>query len=332
METKKRKKITGKKVGFTIFMALDIALIVFLYLRGNVSNATTKTTTNVSEETVSTRTITNTLTGSGQISSATTENLSLSTSKYFKTMCIEEDEYVAEGENILEYSNGTYLTAPYDLVVESYSVPTTGSICTSSNYVKVESLDDLYMTLSIDESEIGSVKVGQSASITVNANENTKYTGTITKINQLGTYASSGSTFTATIKIENDGNIKIGMSASCTITLEEKTSVVAVPIEAVQTKNDEKYVVVVNSDGSTSNVDVTTGISDDSYVEITSGLSGGETIQMKTTTTQSTGTSSSKSSKSSTTKGASSSLGGFSGGPSSSTQGGSMPSGGGMPN
>lgn len=329
MEKNKKKRITGKKVGFTIFMILDITIIVLLYLRGNTANASTKTTTNISEETVNTRTITNTLTGSGQISSATTESLSLSTSKYFKTMCVEEDEYVEKGGNILEYSNGTYLTAPYNLVVTSYSVPSTGSICTSSNYVKVESLDDLYMTLSIDESEIGSVKVGQTASITVNANEDTKYTGTITKINQLGTYASSGSTFTATIKIENDGNVKIGMSASCTITLDKKENVIAVPIAAVQTKEDEKYVVVVNTDNSTSNVTVTTGISDDSYVEITSGLSGGEKIQMKTTTTQSTGTSSSKSTKSSSSATGMGAMGSSSGGPSGS-QGG-MPSGG-MPN
>ncbi len=231
-------------------------------------------------------------------------------------MCVEEDEYVAEGGNILQYSNGTYLTAPYNLVVESYSVPETGSKCTSSNYIKVQSLDDLYMTLSIDESEIKSVKIGQTAQITVNANESKKYTGTITKINQIGTYASSGSSFTSTISIKNDGNIKIGMSASCTVTLEEKENVMAVSIGAIQTKDSQKYVVVVNSDGSTKNVNVETGISDDSYVEITSGLDGTETIQKTTTTTQSTGVKSSSSNYSSSNRG---SFGG-----SSSMQGGSQ--------
>ena len=312
----KNMKPKTKKICFTIFMILDIALIIYLYIRGNNALSTTSlTTTDVSETTVGTRTITKTLTASGQVASGTTEQLTLTTTKYFKTMCVEEDEYVEEGENILQYSDGTYLTAPYDLVVSSYSVPDTGSICTSSNYIEVQSLEDLYMTLSIDESEIGSVKVGQTAEVTINANEDTTYTGTITKINEIGTYSSSGSSFTATMSIENDGNIKIGMSASCTITLEEATDVIAVPIEAVQTKDSQKYVIVVNSDGSTSEVNVETGISDDSYVEITSGLSGGETIQMTSTTTQSTGTSSSSSDSSS---------GGMSGG----TQGGGMQGGG----
>src|SRR5574344_795412 len=103
-------KTKTKKILFAIFIILDIALIIFLYLRGNKKQTTSNTTTTVTEATVSKRTITKELTASGQISSATTESLSLSTSKYFKTMCVEEDEYVEKGGNILEYSNGTYLT------------------------------------------------------------------------------------------------------------------------------------------------------------------------------------------------------------------------------
>lgn len=321
-----KKKISPKekRALFIIFIILDISLIIYLYLRGNTSLAASNTTTTVTEETVTTRTITNELTSSGEVLSNTEEELTLSTSKYFLTMCVEEGEYVESGENILEYSNGTYLTAPYNLVVESYSVPKTGAICTSSNYIKVESLDDLYMTISVDESEIGSVKVGQEAKITVNANEDITYTGSISKINQIGTYSSSGSSYKVTIKITNDGNIKIGMSASCTVTLEKKENVIAVPIEAVQTKDDEKYVIVVNNDKTTSNVTVTTGISDDSYVEITSGLSGNETIQMTSTTTQSTSTSSSSSSSQSSSFGGSSTTRGMSGNmPSGGMQGGS---------
>ena len=289
----KPKTIT-KKILFSIFIILDIALIIFLYIRGNKAQSTSNTTTTVSEATVSTKTITKELTASGQIESAVTEDLSLSTSKYFKNMCVEDDEYVAKGDNILEYTNGTYLTAPYNLVVSSYTVPETGSICTSTNSVKVESLDDIYMTLSVDESELSSVKVGQTASITINANEDEKYTGTVTKIDEIGTYAASGSSFTAKISIANDGNIKIGMSASATLTLDKKENVLAIPIQAVQTKDNQKYVVVLNDDKSTKDVNITTGISDDSYVEVTSGLTSGETIQMTTTTAQSSGTSSSK--------------------------------------
>ena len=77
------------------------------------------------------------------------------------------------------------------------------------------------------------------------------------------------------------------MSVSCTINIKEVTDVIAVPINAVQTNGDKKYVIVVENN-ETKEVEIQTGISDDEYVEVTSGLNGGETIQVVTTTKQST--------------------------------------------
>lgn len=62
---------------------------------------------------VGTQTIENTLSSSGQISTNLTENLELNTYRYFKEIYVEENDFVAEWENILKYTNGTYLTAPY---------------------------------------------------------------------------------------------------------------------------------------------------------------------------------------------------------------------------
>ena len=78
------------------------------------------------------------------------------------------------------------------------------------------------------------------------------------------------------MSLENDGNIKIGMSVSCVINIDELTDVLAVPINSVQ----------IN--GETKEVDITTGISNDEYVQVLSGLQGGETIQVVTTTKQNT--------------------------------------------
>lgn len=285
MKTKQNKK--RRVIIICSFMA--IALIVAIAFSINISNSNKKesdnsSTTKLVETKVSTQTIQKTLTASGEVKASSEENLSLDTSKYFSTMCVEEGDRVLKGENILKYTNGTYLTAPYDLVVDSYSVPTSGSVCTSSNYVKVENTETLNMKLSINESEIALVKTGQNATININAVENKTYTGTITKIDSIGTYSSSGSTFSATIEFENDGNIRIGMSASCTVVLEEAKDCIAVPISAIQTNGSKKYVIVVKDNGETEDVDVETGISNDSYVQILSGLSGDETIKMLETT------------------------------------------------
>jgi HlyD family secretion protein len=151
--------------------------------------------------------------------------------------------------------------------------------------VQVENIENMTMSLSISENDISKVEKGQEVTIEVTAIEDKTYTGTIKSVSDAGTYSSSGTTFDAVVEFENDGNIKPGMSASCEITLEKAEDCVAIPITAVQTKDNQKYVVVVNSNGETENVNIETGISNDSYVQIISGLSGGETIQSVETVT-----------------------------------------------
>ena len=80
-------------------------------------------------------------------------------------LCIENDDTVKEGENILEYTDGTYLVAPYDCVISGISVPGTDEKCITSNYIEIKSLKELQITLSISENEIQDVEEGQEVNI-----------------------------------------------------------------------------------------------------------------------------------------------------------------------
>lgn len=100
---------------------------------------TSSTSTTIEEVTVGTQNIKKTLTSSGEIKTANTEKLAISTSYYFETMCVEEDDTVKKGENILKYSNGTYLVAPYDCVITEINIPETSVKCTNEHYVKIAS-------------------------------------------------------------------------------------------------------------------------------------------------------------------------------------------------
>jgi hypothetical protein len=252
-----------------------------------------KTKTVITEKTVSTQDIKKTLTGSGQASAKTIEELELDTSKYFSAMCVEEDDTVLEGENILEYTDGTYLTAPYDLVVGTINVPETEYICTSSNYIEVYDLTTLQTSIQVSENEISDVEKGQEVEITLTANERKAYTGSITKIDGIGSYSSSGTTFTATIEFENDGDVKLGMSLSCTVILEEEKDVICVPIEAVYENEDgEEYVNKINDDGTVEKTIIETGIADDNYVQVISGLELNDKVQIITEITESSASSS----------------------------------------
>ena len=154
-----------KKILIIILIILLTGGAFFVGWQVGLNTEESKTKTIITEETVSKHDIKKTLTSSGQVSAKTTEKLELTTTKYFKAMCVEDDDTVLGGENILEYTNGTYLTAPYDLVIENISVPDTESKCTSSNYVEVSNLTTLQTTISISENEIGELKKGQEVEI-----------------------------------------------------------------------------------------------------------------------------------------------------------------------
>lgn len=289
MRTKVKRLLKKTKKYIILITIIIVLCLISFYIGKRVGLNTDTSTSNTSIEDVkvSRQTIKKTLTSSGQIEASNTEKLSLNTSYYYNSILVETDDVVKKGEKIVKYSNGKYLTAPYDLVIKSTSLPSKGKKATSSNYIEVSNISGVIVNISINESEIPNIKTGDEVEIVLTSDSSKKYVGEISKISSVGTYSSSGSTFAAIVSLENDGNIKIGMSVSCTINIEEHTDVLSVPIGAVQINGDRRYVVVVE-DGKTKEVDVTTGLSDDNYVEIKSGLTTNDTVRVVTVTKQNT--------------------------------------------
>ncbi len=277
----------NKKIKILFLIALLVISIGYItYSNYNKTNSVTKKiTTETKEATAEIREIVQTLTAPGEVKSEKEEKLSLITTYYYSTMCAEKNEIIKEGSNILKYTNGKYLTAPYDCIITDYYVPTVGAICTSSHYINISSIEDLYMDINISESELSRVSVGQDVSIVVNYDETKEYSGTITKINETGTYKNGNTTFATIASLKNDANLKIGMSATCTVVIEKYENLLCVPIEAISIEGNERYITIKTIDGSEKRV-VETGKSDANYVEIKSGISEGEIVTYSIQTTE----------------------------------------------
>ena len=276
-----------KKIKIIIILILFVTSIGYIiYSNYNENDGVVKTITTQENETIAERrNIIQTLTAPGEVKSGKEEKLFLSTSYYYSTMCAEKNEVIRKGSNILKYTNGKYIVAPYDCVITEYYVPKVNTKATSSNYINISSIEDLYMDINISEEELSKVSVGQEVSIVVNYDENKTYTGTISKINETGTYSNGNTTFAAIASLKNDNNLKLGMSATCTVVIEKHEGLLCVPIEAVTIEDNERYVMVKAENGEEKRV-VETGKSDANYVEIKSGISEGETVLYKTQTTE----------------------------------------------
>lgn len=279
-----------KKIIIIIILIIVFIIETILYINpnfiDNIKNTenTSSEETNKAEVAAEIKTIMNTISKTGEIKSNTEENLNLHTSYYLSESYVQENEYIAKGENILKYTNGTYLTAPYNLVVTSLSLPDVGSIFTSKHSISVKGTDTLQTTLTVDEDNLDIVYVGQEAQITISALNNKIYTGYVTNISTTASYSSNGSKFTVTVEFENDGEILVGMTGKTEVILEKAENVVAVPVEAVETENKISYVKVINADKIAEQVQVETGISNDAYIEIKSGVKEGDILQITETT------------------------------------------------
>ncbi len=272
-----------------ILLIIVIVGLICFFVGKNIGLNTdiTSSNTTVEDVKVEKQTISKTITSNGSIESYSSEKLELSTSYYYDSLYVEEDDIVKKGDKILKYTNGKYLYAPYDLVISKISVPNTNSKASTNNYIQVERIDKLKVNMNISETEISNIKLGTNVSIKLNADSSKNYSGEVTKINSIGTYSSSGTTFEVEVTIVNDSSIKIGMSVSCTISIDEIQDALVVPVNAVQINGDRRYVIVVNGKEK-KEVDVTTGLSNDKYVEIKSGLTEGEIVRVVTITKQNT--------------------------------------------
>lgn len=157
---------------------------------------------------------TTTLSSNSEIKSALTENIELHTTYYLSEVYVEENQFVEKGGNILKYTNGTYLTAPYDCYITELNIPETKGQCLNSHYIQVESKNMLSVSMQVDETQISKVNIGKETTIEVTA-INKKYTGYVTNV---GSIASNGK-FEVTIEFENDGNIMVGMTSKIEITI-----------------------------------------------------------------------------------------------------------------
>lgn len=188
-----------------------------------------------------------------------------------------------------------------------------------SSAIVIDDLSNMKASVSLNEVDAASVKEGQSATMTFDAIDGLTLTGKVESISAVGTESSGVVTYPAIITFDSlDSSLKPEMSLTAIITTEVKQDVLMVPNAAVKTSGDSSYVLVMKN-GTPEKQTVEVGIANDTYTEIVSGVSEGESVVIQTiTSSSSSSTSSSSNSKSSN----SSSLNGLTGG-------GGPPSGGG---
>lgn len=188
----------------------------------------------------------------------------------------------------------------------------------STPLMTIADMTTINIEVNVDETEIASVDVGQEAKVKVDALGEKEVKAVVTQKNPLAIAKSDtqgglsnrvnvqeAKEFKVTLELrdmtdEVKMKLRPGMSATATITTKTKSNVIAVPLQAIVEKapaapspgpsiassaptpaekpKDQKGVYILDKDGKVKFVEVTTGITGESDIEIVSGLTAGSEV------------------------------------------------------
>lgn len=140
----------------------------------------------------------------------------------------------------------------------------------------------LKASVAVNEVDIANVSIGQKAMMTFDAMDGLTVSGKVEKIDALGTETQGVVTYDVTIAFDTlDAKIKPQMSVTASIISDVKQDVVIVPSSAVKSESGSSYVEVMAGDSPVKRT-VTTGASNNTETEITSGVNAGDKVVTQT--------------------------------------------------
>ena len=174
------------------------------------------------------------------------------------------------------------LVASFDGTVAAIAIGVGDVVSAATPAITLLTPDALEVELTLGETDLPSMKVGQQGVIIFDAIQEKAYQLTVTEIGLAPTTQQGVVTYLATAQLTDfDPNADVrpapGMSGSAVIVTQEKTNVLAVPNRAIR-RQGQNQIVDVMIDGKLETRTVRTGISDVEKTEILSGLKAGDLV------------------------------------------------------
>lgn len=256
-------------------------------LFGSKTNAKAQSQSQIRTAAVQRGTLNVKVSGPGTVQPVTSEDItSPIDNNSIAAVNVTAGQSVTAGAPLITFTDGsTPIYAPVNGVITSVSVIPGQRVTSGMVVAHISNYNDLQTVLAIDELDIAKIQVGQAVSITVNSFPGKTFTGKVTSIANEGTSTNGVSTFNVTVHIDTPAGLKVGMDTEGSIVTVSKANALYVPIDAVHVSNNKKYVVVATSGSDNQNVltkkqVVQTGLANEDNVEITQGLSEGQTVEL----------------------------------------------------
>jgi len=174
------------------------------------------------------------------------------------------------------------LVTPIGGIVTHIDTPIAGvNIMPTTAVFSVVDPTSLVFEATVDETDVGSLSLGQKATITLDAFPDSSFSGVISYISYTSVLSSGGATvFPVKISFDTGGNIRIGLNGDVSIETDRSEGALTIPTEALREENDEIF-VYKKTDGKYAKTKIVTGLKNEDDIIVTEGLAEGDAVVTK---------------------------------------------------
>jgi len=193
---------------------------------------------------------------------------------------------VTSAQAALADANATQLVidllAPIDGTVLKVNA-TVGEDVGTASIITIADLAKPMLQVYLDETDFDKAIVGYNAEVTFDAYPDDLFTGLVVQVDPSLSSSQGASLVSLLVQLDllaldQPKRLPLGMSATVDIIAGRATDALLVPVEAVRDLGDDTYAVFVIENGQPLMRVVTVGITDLTYIEVTSGLNAGEVV------------------------------------------------------
>ena len=187
------------------------------------------------------------------------------------------------------YIVGNDVIAEYSGVVTEVPLEEGDGVTRNTSLVTLYDASDVTMEITVSEDDYKAIDQDGEVNITYTAYPDVVYNGVISEVSDAAYDSSSGEVYyTITITVQGDvSGLYEGMTGDVTCVTKETKEVTYVSNRAIFRDGTRSYVKVRDENGNIVEKDVTTGFSDGVNVEITEGLSQGDTVLIESKVSES---------------------------------------------
>ena len=163
----------------------------------------------------------------------------------------------------------------------SYAATTAAGTSTGTDILTLYPNVSMRITIGVDETDILALQEGQEAQIEVSSVSEELFTGTVTDISKVADTSSGVTQYSAEVTLDKAPGMLAGMTASVDVKIEGVENALIIPIDALHQTSAISYVYTTYDAEKAQYggmVEVTTGMQNDTQVEILSGLKEGDVI------------------------------------------------------